>query len=226
MAALGSANCNPRLHNLENLVPKWLEMGNSAQILFGKVFWHIYGVNQILNNLEAWSLSAFLSRTIGHVLTWCSSTTKLWTAGTTVYHPKVLWGLASVSSHVSTLNTTCHSQSGVVPQKFTCKNFVLQTMSGNLALQNGHVLKTCPHLDPSLPLQAAVNAIIALLPRQRVLQMQVVKYCMSSAAYVHRTWQQHNSYGRWFIFLEVIKCLLDHLFIFCLWENVKMWQTN
>lgn len=162
--------------------------------------------------MEAWSLFALLSRTIRHVLTWFSSTTELWAAGTIAYHPKVLWGLASVSSHVSTLNTTCRSRSGTVRQTITCKNFVLPKMSGNLSLQNDHVLKTCPHLDPSLPWQEAVNAIIAL-PRQHVLQIQVVKYCMSSAAYVHRTWQ-HNSYGRWFIFLEVIKCLLDHLFIF------------
>lgn len=81
-------------------------MGNSAQILFCEIFWQIYGVNQILNNLEAWSLSTFLSRTIGHVLTWFCSTTELWAAGTTAHHPKVLWGLASVSSHVSTLNAT------------------------------------------------------------------------------------------------------------------------
>lgn len=174
----------------------WMKTGSCTQVLA----W--YKLIKPIKYKTVWEvrlLSSFLSYIDGHVLTWFSSTTELWAAGSSVRHPEVLWGLAGVSSHVSTLNTTRYSRFESRPRR------------------------SHPRIQLSRRKRAGVDPLVVCPAptQQRVFEIQVVKYFMFSAACAHWTWQPHNSYGRWFIFLKVIKCLLDHLFIFCLGKMLE-----
>lgn len=64
----------------------------------------------------------------------------------------------------------------------------------------GRTVSTPP---PSYILESTFPATVcSKLTPQWVFQVQVVKCFMFFAAYVQQTWQQHNSYGKWFIFLK------------------------